>query len=370
MFRRELLLGAYVGMPLTTSLSGDSDFLKDLTDKVIVNVQFFISYVIVTGSIQIFFRLSQAHNLLITMLTQMAATEEAMSQRRLHTARTNLKSFHLDEFIPLFSFVFMVGALYATLAPLSGCFVAGFFHLAYKVFKYMTLYVYGNRYEGGGFLFYTISNIVFSVLYIIVPIITAYFSLHASGWIAGIFVLLIPIIYFVQRDMHKVFVVPSKTLSISKARAIDAKARGHGPSATRQRKLEQLRRLQEELDQYERSDEDEDEEDNDEEVSLTQRLYHDRVTSDRLDSTEESRVVQSSLDISSEERREQMEAFQKRYDADDTLSDLTGSDISHPVGSDNFFIYRQPSLNRATWELSPRPYRQTIDRDEDTEIWR
>jgi hypothetical protein len=48
--------------------------------------------------------------------------------------------------------------------------------LLYKVFKYITLHVYGNHYEGGGFLFYTLTSILFYMCYTAVD--------HHCGWVS------------------------------------------------------------------------------------------------------------------------------------------------------------------------------------------
>lgn len=372
--------------------------MKDLSENVISNSQFFISYVIVTGGMQIFVRFSQIHNLMLHWFMQKITTEEAMSQRRLDAFKNHIKAFHLDEFIPLFVFIFMVGALYGALAPLAGLFVAAFFILAYKVFKYMNLFVYGKRYEGGGFLFYTLSNIIFFVVYMIVVIIAAFFSLHGSGVLAGVFCLLLFITYYVQRDIHRTFVVPSRTLSLSKARAFDADRRDR--QSGREQNMAELRRLQkrvEELKKWRSSSEDgkatavvaeEEEAEDDRENSVIRYLHHDNFAaeldrnntqsvglSDSERSSHSTRrqvalgsATDSELGLDEEEhRRRLMNRFQPRYQ-EDAVSDLSTSESNGP-GSD-FFIYRQPSLNRATWELAPRPYRKKILRDAETEIWR
>ena len=59
----------------------------------------------------------------------------------------------------------MIGALYGSLAPLSCVFVALFFLCAHRVFRFLALYVYGNEYEGGGFIFYTLNTVLFYTLW-------------------------------------------------------------------------------------------------------------------------------------------------------------------------------------------------------------
>ena len=121
-----------------------------MADHVAVQSQFFITYVIVAGVIQIFMRLSQVHNAILYYYLHRTMKDEAMSERRLDQHKKSIKSFHLDEFVPLFLFIFMVGLLYGWIAPIANLFVYIFFIAAFKVFKFMSLYIYSNSYEGGG----------------------------------------------------------------------------------------------------------------------------------------------------------------------------------------------------------------------------
>lgn len=319
-------------------------FLKKLSDRVADNVQFFITYVIVAGSVQLFLRLSQCHNVAVYWMIYKTTLEEATSQRRLEKIRTSVKSFHLDEFIPLFLFVFMIGALYGSLAPLTLLFVAMFFKCAYKVFKYMTLYVYGNAYEGGGFLFYTMNAVLFYVLYLLILIIVSYLSLHGNAAMAAVFSLTLIAVWMVHHEVYQTFVRPSLSLSLTKARLSDKNSY---------------------VSRYKKDDAD-GMENSDGSSSLRRKLLP-RDTDASFSSDDES-VEQGMTD--SEKQRRAVERMEKRYENDETLSDLSVTDASGPA--DDFFIYRQPSLNRATWEVAPRPYRDNTVSGLDTaaEVWR
>jgi hypothetical protein len=332
-------------------------FLKMMADNVAESSAFFISYVIVAGGLQIFFRLSQLHNLLLYWFVRKILREESVPQRRLDRLETTLKIFHLDEFIPLFIFIFMVGAIYCVLAPLAGLFVALFFKCAYHVFKYMTLYIYGNQYEGGGFLFYTLSTILLYVLYFLIAIVAGYLSLHGSNYLAVLFSLIFIVVVRVHRGIYQTFVEPSKTLSLSKARVFDEKQDHRSPSHFRAKcnsdKLKERSESQDEVDE------------------VMKRLLTEQRVEDEDDATEgdskESTDMSNAAGLSdSERRRHAIERLQQRYQEDDSFSDFTDSEASGP--RQNFFIYRQPSLNRATWECAPRPYRESMKRRDTAEV--
>lgn len=338
-----------------------SKFVKNLSENVVEQAEFFISYVVVSGGIQIFFRLSQLHNVLTWWFVHNVVQEEAVSQRRLEKMRTSIKTFHLDEFIPLFLFIWMVSALYGALAPLSLFFVAFFFKCAYKVFKYMTLYVYGNHYEGGGFLFYTLTSILFYVLYLMIIMVAGYLSIRGSGAMASIFSLLLIITSAVHVSVHRTFVIPSKTLSLAKARISDE---SNDPRTTKQRKLEAYLKAKAAFEEMAQ-------EDGPTTETLTRKLLPASDVSTVDDDNYPSSDVNESSDNSANDadrRRTAMQKLERKYREEETFSEVTESDAS---GSrPDFFIYRQPSLNRATWEVSPRSYHRNAEKPRtDFQFW-
>ena len=169
---------------------------------------------------QVFWRISQIHNAAPIWFIYKVINEEAVSQRTLDMLKYFIRKFHLDEFVPLFVFVFMVGGLYGSLAPLSNIFVTAFFACAYKVFKYMALFIYGSPYEGGGQVFYSVTTFMFAVIYLLILIIAGYLSLQNTAMTAT-FLFLLPITVVVHIAVHQTFVVPSKILSLNKARLSD-----------------------------------------------------------------------------------------------------------------------------------------------------
>lgn len=323
-------------------------FLKEMSTNIVANSQFFISYVMVAGGIQIFFRLSQLHNVLLYWLTTKTRKEEALSQRRLDEVRSSVKTFHLDEFIPLFLFIFMVGAVYGSLAPLSCLVVAAFFGSAHRVFRFLALFVYGNNYEGGGFIFYTLNNVLFHSLYIVIVMIASYLAQEESPIKSGLFLLLLVVVALVHGEILRTFVTTSRSLSLTKAQHSD-QYRNH--VTTRDRKVEDFLRAKAALEEHE--------DDCEAESGSTEGLPNvDRQLMSDLDKRGTGQSVDATSgtpEAGSEHLRQAISRMEKRYEEADSLSDITYSDASGPNG--DFFIFRQPSLNRATWEVTPRPYR-------------
>ena len=267
----------------------------------------------------------------------------------------------MDEFIPLFVFIFMVGALYITFAPISGLFVAAFFLAAHKVFKCMTLFTYGKDYEGGGFIFYTLSTILFSVLYIVLAVSAVYFSVHGSKAIAGIYSILLAITYYVHYDLQRTFVKPSKTLSLAKARAVDE---ANDSRTHYERKLQNYETARHELENCETKTEIDDKEADLFEKLLASPIPNPQIFED-VDvegcNGSEVRSEDSGMNVSEVDQRVKLAAQMRRLypeedvQGGDCLSDISDDEASGPPQS--IFIYRHPALNRATWEVAPRPYR-------------
>lgn len=66
-------------------------FFKELSGNLALNAQFFISYVIVSGGVQVFFRLSQWHNLALYSVMKSVKKSEALSQRKFNSLITKVQ---------------------------------------------------------------------------------------------------------------------------------------------------------------------------------------------------------------------------------------------------------------------------------------
>lgn len=66
-------------------------FFKKLSGNIALNAQFFVSYVIVSGGVQVFFRLSQWHNLALYYLMKSVQKAESMSQRKIQNLTTKIQ---------------------------------------------------------------------------------------------------------------------------------------------------------------------------------------------------------------------------------------------------------------------------------------
>eukprot|EP00934_Nitzschia_sp_Nitz4_P002789 Nitzschia sp. Nitz4//scaffold387_size12074//3359//7349//NITZ4_009001-RA/size12074-augustus-gene-0.7-mRNA-1//1//CDS//3329549970//2779//frame0 len=336
--------------------SDPTGFIKDVSENAVLESEFFISYILVAGTIQVFFRFSQVHNVVYFWFLKKVTKEEAVSQRKLDRMRSEIRKFHLEEFIPLFLFIFMISALYGWIAPLSNLFVAVFFKLAYKVFKYMGLYIYGNSYEGGGRLFYSLTEMLFYLLYGLILLLSGYCSLFGTSAMTGVSAMLMFVTIGVHIGINRTFRVPSLTLPLTKAVEFD-----NGKDSAKGQAIRQFLRAKATLENIER-------EEREKKRPAIPKRGLSRGNHSKLDFSAvelgcgtDGSTSKATQDEDSEVIQEAIAKLERKYKEDDSMSELTGTTESGTPR--DFFVYRQPALNRATWETVPRPYWEAAMKD-------
>jgi hypothetical protein len=162
---------------------------------------------------------------------------------------------------------------------------------------------------------------------------------------ASVFILMLAATIMVHKAIQGTFVQPSRTLALTKARVSDEGKERERACKPRSRSLSHLKSVK--------------------------KSFRDGDTTTRFtsDASERKSLMDSADGLSDEEmdeetneetkRRLAVEKIEKRYER-------PSSSLSHAEqgkrssSSGDYFIYRQPSMNRATWEVSPRPYRDDI----------
>lgn len=183
---------------------------------------------------------------------------------------------------------------------------------------------------------------------------TGYLSVFGNPVEAGIFSIMLIVTVAVHLAVHRIFIEPSRTLSLVKAVAADRSA---DAGILRKRKYDQYVRAKREWEACQRME--------DGEGPSAGKMALENFSSEFFgtDSDNSPSARRSSETAqSSDQIRAAIARMEDRFKADDydRLSDLTSSEYDANEPSQRFFIYRQPSLNRATWESRPRPYRQEL----------
>ena len=271
-------------------------------------------------------QISQLWTVLYWLIVKHLITEEAMSERKLEQMKVP-KDFIFGRFTAEFVWVYMIAMVYSAMVPLITGACAVYFYLASKIYTHQALFIFSQRYEGGGKLFYSLNRTVFVLIYVSIIIFGTVLALKDRFYAAASFVvLMISITYTVDGDIHSRFSVTSQKLPLTRARIID-----------------------------------------EEYASL---LGDKKAFADVKARREEaSEILSIEEEPSSGAPVDRRKAFMNQKAAK-TFRHLNASGVGMGIGLPSltkggqgagheldFYLYRQPDLHKQTWETSPRPYR-------------
>merc|ERR1712194_356926 len=112
--------------------------------------------------------------------------------------------------------------VFGFMAPIMMCVCAAFFWIAGKIHTHNALFVYCQRCEGGGKIFYYWNRMVFITLYSSIVLFSGMLILRGHPKMGTTFVILMSLTaYGVDRSIKNTFVINSLNLPISIARIHD-----------------------------------------------------------------------------------------------------------------------------------------------------
>ena len=167
------------------------------------------------------FNLSQLWSVLYWLIVKGVVTEEAMSQRKLERQRVPA-DYIFGRFAAEHIYILMISMVYSAIVPivLGACSV--YFFVASKIYTHQCLYVFSQKYEGGGKVFYSINRVVFVIIYASIIIFATVMLLKEMFVLAGIFLFgMIAITYMVDTEIKRRFSKTSRKLPLTRARIID-----------------------------------------------------------------------------------------------------------------------------------------------------
>ena len=125
-------------------------------------------------------------------------------------------------YAPVLSYALMIALVYSFMAPVMLGATGIFFWVATKVHTHNALFVYCQRCEGGGKIFYYWSRIVFITLYSSIVIFSSILAIKKHPVMGVIFLFIMIIItYSIDKSVENTFVINSLHLPISIARIHD-----------------------------------------------------------------------------------------------------------------------------------------------------
>lgn len=246
-----------------------------------------------------------------------------MSERKLEQLKVP-KDFIFGRFTAEFVYVFMIAVVYSPIVPLITGACAAYFFFASKIYTHQALFVFSQRYEGGGKLFYSINRTVFVIIYVSIILFGTILVLKGQPWASGSFlVLMLSVTYIVDRQIHERFSSTSQKLPLTRSRIIDE---GYASLLGNEDTASDIRSRRTEVSQLS---------DPDPFVGVDRRKLFSNTRTKTLRNLNAS--VGMGVGLPSLIRSKGKRAVSKR--------DL------------DFYLYRQPDLHKETWESAPRPYR-------------
>lgn len=268
-------------------------------------------------------------------------TLEATSKRKQERLQEPI-CLEWGEKIPPFIFALLVASIYSTVVPIVMGACALYFYVAAKVYTHQALFVYAQPYEGGGKLMYLLNRSIFGIVYLSICFFAAILGLKDAGIASavGFFVLMLIITYVVDIWITTTFVNPSITLALTNARIIDeeTKARNERKRLYKEFKDEKRRKRKEEESSTSRF-----------ESGSGKENY---LPSQLRSSVPESKKMGLTKRSESNIRDEYISAKNKRKAAKEKNAPSKSSDDDNRIAE--FYLYRQPQLNKTTWETKPR----------------
>jgi hypothetical protein len=201
------------------------------------------------------------------------------------------------------------------------------FYLASKIYTHQALYIFSQKYEGGGKLFYSLNRTVFALIYVSIIIFGTVLALKDRFYAAASFVvLMISIAYTVDGDIHARFSVTSQKLPLTRARIIDEE---YASLLVKKKAVADIKARRDEA----------------LEIVSSQEASSGRAPVDRRKAFLNQKAAKTfrHLNASGVGMGIGLPALKR-----------DGQDAGHDL---DFYLYRQPDLHKQTWETSPRPYR-------------
>jgi len=308
--------------------------------------QFFLNNMLIAAGTETLFELSQLPGIISHIVIYQFVTIKATSKRTRERMRAPI-SLEWGDTVPKFIFSLLIGTVYCTQVPIVTGACAVFFYIAVKVYTHQALFIYAQPYEGGGKLMYQLNRSVFAIVYTTNSIFSVLLSLKGNQIAAASFFLVFNIgTLLVDRRVTKKFITPGLTLALTNARLIDEEIKKKEEvsrayveyKAMKMMKMKEASRAANILQQNQKYDD----------IGASSKSQ----LPPRPNQNVRVRHARFKHDVKNVERPSSSHSKKKVR----RTNDFSDSDDDSLDGDDDFYLYRQPHLNRSQWETKPRPY--------------
>jgi len=305
-----------------------------LTGSIASSSQFFLNNMLISAGTETLFELSQITKICRHFIRHQFVTIEATSKRQLERMREPI-SLEWGEKVPMFIFALLVATMYSAIVPIVMGSCALYFFIAAKVYTHQALFIYAQPYEGGGKLMYQLNRSVLGIVYISIMFFAAIIYLQGAEIFAvGIFlVVMLLITFIVDRRITTTFVNPSTTLAMTNARIIDEETNAIKERSRLYREFRDAKKRKRR-------------EENEENSRRNNYLPAGTLPTLSESNSFESNGLGPSAGIESDE------GLRRRHHTTRSSGDEDDMDMGNKTIE--FYLYRQPQLNKELWETGPR----------------
>mmetsp|Transcript_41498 Transcript_41498/g.81344 ORF Transcript_41498/g.81344 Transcript_41498/m.81344 type:complete len:610 (-) Transcript_41498:238-2067(-) len=325
--------------------------LRNIASNMNEQSQYFVNYLIVYTGIEVLFELAQGFTMVHYWVTYQITTLESKSMRSLKKLN-KAPSFQYGDVLPLCIYPFMITVIYHVTVPIISFFSALCFYISTKVYTHQALLICAQKYEGGGLHMYMLNTLVFILLYVSIIILTFYLLIRNEGklYIGVVFVSCIfPIVLYVDVKIKRRFVFPSQTLSLARARALDEENLVKEETSRKYREYKAEKEMRKKIQKAK--------EKKGKSTEATKTIHGDNRKKNVAPMLQMHALEKPGTEFDHSQAINGIQNNRKKNPQEQSLLVGDKMKVKKKDMKDDYFVYRQPSLNRLKWETKPQPYR-------------
>lgn len=214
-----IIIGGSISSAWGKLYNNPADFWKSASAAVVNQSAFFLTYAIIRVA-KNFLDLSLLLPLLRKFFLRLKRNKKGSSQRKVDKWMFP-EGLNINRMLPMMSFLVLITTTYAVMIPFASFIVAISFWCSCKVYKYLTLFVNGKKFEGGGrVVFQGLQQI--PVSFMVTQILWIGYLIVQEKWEASVVfspMFIITIIVRIKINRH--FVSISRVMTLAAATTID-----------------------------------------------------------------------------------------------------------------------------------------------------
>ena len=214
-----IIIGGSISSAWGKLKNNPNDFWYSASAAVVNQSTFFLTYAIIRVS-KNFLDLSLLLPLLRKLFLRAKRNKKGTSQRKIDRWMYP-EGLNINRMLPMMSFLILITTTYAVMIPFAAFIVAVSFWCSCKVYKYLTLFVHGKQFEGGGrVVFQGLQQI--PVSFFVTQVLWIGYLIVQEKWEASIlFSPMLLVTFLVRVRINRHFVSICREMTLATATMID-----------------------------------------------------------------------------------------------------------------------------------------------------